>query len=356
MPASFAMPVPLRAAIDAELASLRTTRTEASARRLSDRYLADRPATAPILVTDDDAAAYLTTRMPATFAAIGLALEQLHDAVPSFAPTALLDLGSGTGAATWAAWEVFETLTQARLEDYSKPALDAAQRMLESTDLTVTTRLADAAVDQSAQVTSAAPAHPVDLALSCYVLSELTETQRSAVVNRLMAAAIRGDLGRESGAVVVVEPGTPAGYQRILAVRDQLLAAGWAIAAPCPHQGLCPVSTRPGDWCHAAVRLDRSRAHRQAKGGERGYEDEKFAYVAAVRGLPIEGPAARVLRHPITRPGHITLDLCRSDGSAALTTVSKREPAAFRAARKVEWGEAWLPHTAPTQGPSEDQS
>lgn len=352
MPASFAMPAPLRAAIDAELASLRTTRTEASARRLSDRYLADRPATAPILVTDDDAAAYLTTRMPATFAAIGLALEQLHDAVPSFAPTALLDLGSGTGAATWAAWEVFETLTQARLEDYSKPALDAAQRMLESTDLTVTTRLADAAVDQSAQVTSAAPAHPVDLALSCYVLSELTETQRSAVVNRLMAAAIRGDLGRESGAVVVVEPGTPAGYQRILAVRDQLLAAGWAIAAPCPHQGLCPVSTRPGDWCHAAVRLDRSRAHRQAKGGERGYEDEKFAYVAAVRGLPLESPAARVLRHPITRPGHITLDLCRDDGSAALATISKRDGSAFRAARKVEWGEAWLPHATHREDPS----
>lgn len=347
MPASFAMPAPLRAAIDAELASMRTPRTEASARRLSDRYLADRPASAPILVTDDDAAAYLTTRMPATFAAIGLALEQLRDVVPSFSPATLLDLGSGTGAATWAAWEVFETLTQARLEDYSAPALAAAQRMLDTTDLSVTTRLADATT-----ANQPAAQEPVDLALSCYVLSELTETQRSAVVNRLMAAAIRGDLGRESGAVVVVEPGTPAGYQRILAVRDQLLAAGWAIAAPCPHQGLCPVSTRPGDWCHAAVRLDRSRAHRQAKGGERGYEDEKFAYVAAVRGLPLESPAARVLRHPITRPGHITLDLCRDDGSAALATISKRDGSAFRAARKVEWGEAWLPHAAHREDPS----
>ena len=186
MPATFTMPAPLRAAIDAELASMRTPRTEASARRLSDRYLADRPATAPILVTDDDAAAYLTTRMPATFAAIGLALEQLRDVVPSFSPATLLDLGSGTGAATWAAWEVFETLTQARLEDYSAPALAAAQRMLDTTDLSVTTRLADATT-----ANQPAAQEPVDLALSCYALSALTQTQTPAAVNRAPEAATR---------------------------------------------------------------------------------------------------------------------------------------------------------------------
>ena len=355
MPATYLMPAPLRAAIDAELASLNTSRTEASARRLSDRYLADHPASTPLLSTNDDAAAYLTTRMPATFAAIGLALEQLHDVVPTFAPTTLLDLGSGTGAATWAAWDVFDSLTHARLEDYSRPALAAADRILEATDLTVTTRLADAAQHSASSGGASTPANqqpPVDLALSCYVLSELNETQRSAVVHRLMAAANES----ESAAVVLVEPGTPAGYQRILIARDQLLAAGWTIAAPCPHQGVCPVSARPGDWCHAAVRLDRSRAHRQAKGGERGYEDEKFAYVAAVRGLPLDTPDARVLRHPITRPGHITLDLCRSDGSAGPATISKRDGAAFRAARKVEWGEAWGTETPPSDDRREDQS
>jgi len=137
---------------------------------------------------------------------------------------------------------------------------------------------------------------------------------------------------------VVVEPGTPAGYRRVLAARAQLLAAGATLAAPCPHERACPWAGTD-EWCHFAVRLPRSAAHRRAKSAELAYEDEKFAYVAVVRD-GAEPTSARVLRHPQARPGHVLLQLCRTDGIHP-ETVSKRDRDRYRRARKVSWGESF---------------
>lgn len=384
MPVWFELPAALRAALEREVTrscagsptSPHPPLTEhgrsapapegsvtARARSLSQRYLADRPAESAILADPTDVAAYATARMPATFAAARFALEELLRAEPSLTPTTLLDLGAGTGAATWAAWDAFDSLKAVELRDYSAPALDLAARLLASTDLTVTTTLGDAGgsvASQHLRVESAAssgsgslalsrPVSPTgpthDLAICAYVLSELAPDQRREVV----ATAI----DQAATAVVVIEPGTPAGFARILAVRSQLLAAGWRLAAPCPHELPCPVAARPGDWCHAAVRLQRTHEHRAAKGGTRDFEDEKLAWIAA---LPPEPHAprtpeptdptdpvrpARVLRHPRVNPGHVRLELCTPEGELTDQVVSRREGATYRRARKVEWGEVW---------------
>src|SRR5204862_6971891 len=109
-----------------------------------------------------------------------------------------------------------------------------------------------------------------------------------------------------AGAVVVVEPGTPAGYERVLDARDRLIAAGARVVAPCPHDRACPLAGTT-DWCHFAVRVARSSAHRRAKEARLGHEDEKFSYVVAARG-DARRAAARILRHPQVRPGHIQLE------------------------------------------------
>ena len=143
-------------------------------------------------------------------------------------------------------------------------------------------------------------------------------------------------------AVLLVEPGTPAGHRRILAARARLQAAGYAIAAPCPHQLDCPLAV-PDDWCHFAVRLQRSALHRQVKGAELSYEDEKFSYVAAVRpelGLP-EWPAGRVVRRPQQRKNLVLLDLCDADGRSVHLPVGKSKGEVYRRARKTAWGDRW---------------
>jgi ribosomal protein RSM22 (predicted rRNA methylase) len=140
---------------------------------------------------------------------------------------------------------------------------------------------------------------------------------------------------------VLVEPGTPAGYRRILTARQQLIDAGLGIVAPCPHSGPCPLVG--ADWCHFAARVNRSSLHRRIKGGTLGHEDEKFSYVAAVRGpsVPEFSGRGRVLRHPQRRKGLVGLRLCRPDGTAGDVVVSKRHREEYRAAKDIEWGEEW---------------
>ncbi len=140
-----------------------------------------------------------------------------------------------------------------------------------------------------------------------------------------------------SDTLVIVEPGTPAGWQRILQVRERLLAAGAFLVAPCPHQADCPIVAP--DWCHFSRRVARSRLHRLAKNAEVPWEDEKYIFIAASR-TPGESPAARVLAPPQTASGTVRLKLCRQDGSAAERLVSKREGAAFKTARRLDWGNA----------------
>jgi ribosomal protein RSM22 (predicted rRNA methylase) len=150
-------------------------------------------------------------------------------------------------------------------------------------------------------------------------------------------------------AVVVVGPGTPDGYARIIEARDRLLDAGLTVLAPCPHGGRCPIV--PGeDWCHFATRVSRSSLHRRVKGGSLPYEDEKFSYVAAVTpalldrlaGAPSPAPA-RIVRKPQIRKGQVLLDLCTADDGLRRTTVSKRHGADYRAARNADWGDEWPP-------------
>ena len=135
--------------------------------------------------------------------------------------------------------------------------------------------------------------------------------------------------------LAVIEPGTTAGYERVLAVRATVIAAGGSTLAPCPHDAPCPLPE--GDWCHFATRLARSRTHRLAKGAERGFEDEKFAYAVLTRSSH-PADAGRVIRRPDLRPGHVVLDLCTTDGLER-RTVSKRDGIEYRKARKVAWGD-----------------
>ena len=45
-----------------------------------------------------------------------------------------------------------------------------------------------------------------------------------------------------------------------------------------------------------------------------------------------------MIRRPDLRPGHVVLDLCTTDGLER-RTVSKRDGAEYRKARKVAWGD-----------------
>jgi ribosomal protein RSM22 (predicted rRNA methylase) len=168
---------------------------------------------------------------------------------------------------------------------------------------------------------------PRDLVALAYVLNELAPNARQLTLERLWRLT--------ADTLVIVEPGTPAGWQRILAARRQLIESGAHVIAPCPHAHECPL--QPPDWCHFARRVARSRLHRQAKGADVPWEDEKFSYVALSR-RPAPAAGARVIARPRKASGRVTLKLCRPDGSAADQLFSRRDGDLFKRTSRCDWG------------------
>ncbi|GAB4820160.1 hypothetical protein N2152v2_007206 [Parachlorella kessleri] len=169
-----------------------------------------------------------------------------------------------------------------------------------------------------------------DMVVAAYVLGELrTDEQRRKAVEELWQ--------RTDGLLVLVEPGTPAGFAHIIAARSQVLAAaapaatsetlgaapstsndkrssdnsssssgsggrggregvagreavrpqGAHVLAPCPHDGRCPLLGRRS-WCHFVQRFERTDLQRKTKAVEgrapRVYQDERYSYVVLARG------------------------------------------------------------------------
>lgn len=321
MPAAFESS--LRAALARAIAGVPERELARATEALVSRYRSPQAASEPILASRVHVAAYAAYRMPATTAAMRRVLGVV--AKSGFAPEVLLDLGGGTGAAAWAAAETFPTLGRITVLDQVDDALVLGRSLVVDgpSDALRTTRFERAAIDRL-------PALSADLVTVSYVLSELTDEQQA----RLVQGAI--DRGR---VVAIAEPGTPDGYLRVLAARQQLLQAGWILLGPCPHELDCPLAQ--GDWCHFVARVSRSADHRRLKGAELSYEDEKFSWVAAASPGTAEphGSSGRVLRHPLKRKGFVEFEVCRPDGTAGREVISKKAGDRYRAARDTDWGD-----------------
>jgi len=164
--------------------------------------------------------------------------------------------------------------------------------------------------------------------IASYVINELADTARDTLAD-LMWQKTRDTL-------LVIEPGTPAGYARIIALRTQLIAQGAHVIAPCPHDGACPLIAP--DWCHFTQRLARSRAHKHLKGAELPFEDEKFIYVALAH-TPQAARPARVLAQPQMSKVAIHAKLCTATG-IEIATAPRRDKAAYAQFRRLDWGDA----------------
>ncbi|MET9042677.1 small ribosomal subunit Rsm22 family protein [Streptomyces sp. NPDC004362] len=316
----------LRAALAGLLDGLPPRQAAQAVDRLIANYRGRTPTDAPVLRDRADVVAYAAYRMPATFEAVCAALEAFADAAPGWVPSGHVDVGGGTGAATWAVSATWDGERPVTVLDWAEPALELGREIAGANPA-----LKSAAWHRT-RIGAALAIESTDLVTVSYVLGELTAADRAHIVDAAAAAA---------QAVVIVEPGTPDGYARVIEARDRLIDAGLQVAAPCPHSAACPIV--PGqDWCHFSARVSRSSLHRQVKGGSLAYEDEKFSYVAATR-FPVAPAASRVVRRPQIRKGQVLLELCGPDESLHRETVTKRHGPLYRAARDTDWGDAWPP-------------
>lgn len=318
------LPPALRQAADRLLDGVSRKGLADQSAKISAQYRAGR-SSAGVVGSAADATAYVLTRLPATYAAGAHVLAEAARMAPDFAPQSLLDAGAGPGGAGWAALETWPGLGAATLLDSNRAFLDMAQALAAEgpTPLRDARRL-------RGDLTAPDDWPAADLVIASYALAEIAPARQAATIAALWASTL--------GMLVLIEPGTPAGYGRILAAREQLIADGGRLLAPCPHQAACPL-TAP-DWCHFVQRLPRSRDHRLAKGAEAPFEDEKFSYLVAVRPSVVVGPAEpRILAPPHAAKPGITFKLCTPEAAAGPHFVPRRDKAAYAVARRLDWGD-----------------
>jgi ribosomal protein RSM22 (predicted rRNA methylase) len=297
-----------------------------TARSISDRYRDKHRHGDELMVhADDDVTAYAATRMPATYAALRACMSRVAGLMPQWNPSTLLDAGAGPGTGLWAATEVWPSLAGCHLMERVEGMLRIGRELASH----AASKAVRDARWQQVDLRTAWQAEPADLVTAAYVINELGEAEGIRLAESLWMAT--------TGVLILIEPGTPQGWMRILKIRDHLLNQGAFMAAPCPHGLPCPVKTP--DWCHFSERVNRSRLHRRLKEADLAYEDEKFSYAALSR-LPVQACQARVLRHPMLHSGYVRLSLCTRTGLAEETvTRSRRER--YRLARDIRTGDAW---------------
>ncbi len=266
---------------------------------------------------EDDlaAAAYLLSRMPATFSAVSSALKQTLFRYNKNIKT-VLDIGAGTGSAEVAIADI-EGIKEVLCLERQAEMLNLGKRVTEVLGINATWVLGDANNISG----------DYDLVISSYMLNEIESHKLRSVIEGMWKST--------KGILLIVDNGTVKGYDTIQKATEILKELGGYVVAPCPKVDACPLSE--DDWCHFTARVSRSKIHKALKDGDVPYEDEKFCYVAVAREpqLPCN---CRVLRHPKIASGMVGLTLCTKDGILQ-KTVTKKDKELFKKARKCSAGD-----------------
>jgi ribosomal protein RSM22 (predicted rRNA methylase) len=263
--------------------------------------------------------AYILARMPATFAASRAVLEEALTRAPTL-PQNILDLGAGPGTLAWACSSV-PILQDTPVTQVEKDA--AYNLFLQKVRAPNTLETIHASWDKL-------PSATYDWVTAAFLLCEIKPSMKESFIKKAWAAS--------RSVLILIQPGTPTGYQELMMARSLLMGLGAHILAPCPHQKACPMQGE--NWCHFKARFQRTPTQMFLKNATRGFEDETYSYLIASRcGNLTDGSIARVISSPQKRSGHVRFDLCLDDGKLCKMTFSKRQKDVYKLARDTDWGD-----------------
>jgi ribosomal protein RSM22 (predicted rRNA methylase) len=264
--------------------------------------------------TKEDVDAYLVGRLPLTFSVLSHLLELIK---PFFSDRiSILDYGSGPGTALLALAHVWdgELFSYHGLEQ-KKAMLEAAYFFKERFKLSAYFHQGDVMTPLQGQF---------DLAIVSYVLNELL--QQDAFFEILF----------KHESILVIEPGTPDGTDRILALRQEALKRGFHVVLPCPHNQACPLQ-KPG-WCHFFQRVERFKLLKSVKSGLLGYEDEKYSFVFLSKSKTTVHQGV-IVDKPKVFPYGVSMNVCSKNGCIEKVTILKKDKQDFKRAKKCSWGD-----------------
>jgi ribosomal protein RSM22 (predicted rRNA methylase) len=275
-----------------------------AALELSERY---RKGITPYLRTPQDRQAYLLTRFPATQTVI----KRVFQEIAHLTPKTILDIGAGPGTSWGAITETWGEGIQATFVERDRDFVAIGRTLTPHNRVRWVTEKASTFA-------------PHDLVLFSYSWGEIDDI-----------AVLKSAWQTTQIALIVIEPGTPRGYEKMLKARTHCIESGGFVLAPCPHSNKCPWQGTT-NWCHFGVRLQRSEGHRLAKKATLGYEDEKYSYTILVK-QTVDINFERLLKDPLRRKGHTILTLCTKDGISE-KTISKSQDN-YKSINKLKWGD-----------------
>ena len=247
--------------------------------------------------------AYLATRLPATYAVLSKVLSEIS------LPKTILDCGAGPGTSIWSLLDT--PITTLTLIEQDPNFVKLGKKIAPATSFDTIWKTQSFLNIQDR----------AELILFSYSLNEISQEKLFDVITKAHT--------QTENYLVIIEPGTPEGFERIRQIRTQLLELRMSLHAPCPHHNTCPMTG--SDWCHFSTRLSRTSLHRTLKKGTLGHEDEKYSYLIASK-EPHIPKGARILRHPIKRKGHTIVTLCTAEGLQQKTFTGKER-------KKLSWGD-----------------
>ncbi|KAK5582422.1 hypothetical protein RB653_004007 [Dictyostelium firmibasis] len=314
--------------------------------------------------------AYISHRMPGVYACTHRVFSEINKRLPNFKPTSILDYGSGPGTVLWSADTIWgDSIKRIRAVEPSTYMSDIAKKLLEGN----TNRVKWSPYLNTEQLRRGDGSIPSieqnEMVTASYVLSELpSQEARNDLVRELWSHV------KPSGILVLIEPGTPIGFNIIKEARQLILdeepeimslykSAKAQVVAPCPHSNKCPMGSL--SWCHFSQRVERPVFQKLAKGphSTMPFEDEKYSYIVLSKVLQSSIPNqlekqfeiypqdeleptkswSRLIEAPLKRGGHVIMDVCSPNGSLNRATIAKSHgKKIYKEARKSFWSDAFI--------------
>ena len=234
----------------------------------------------------------------------------------------VLDVGSGTGSCLWALSNFLNKASVIALEK-EELMIEYAKQLNKGLSCDIEYIQSDVLNKKTENINSC------DLVIESFMLNELKEMDRIKAVDYMCEKA--------NDYIIMVEPGTPKSYERMMEIRKYVLSKGFNLILPCLHGGECGLKN---DYCNFSVRVERTKTSRQIKNGTLNYEDEKYFYlVFRKENKRAGGYSSVILRRPVYRKGCVDLKLCLKEGEIKSRTVTKSDRENYRKAKDFKHGD-----------------
>ena len=265
-------------------------------------------------------AEYARDIAPRTVAALAKVLDEAFPADRTGTrPRRALDLGAGTGAVGEALRHHFGD--GLRLLEVDQVPVGRGTRIADITDVPALAAAAGGAGGGRGVF---------DLVVAAHVLNELfidrtdgadlaadrtpdprAPTDRVIRLGRLVRRWCEALLA-EGGTLILIEPALRETSRALLGVRDQLLAAGLHVVAPCFFAGPCPALGAERDWCHDSAPLESGRR-----------ADFSYLVVRADGEAATDPTRLRIVSDPLPDKGRLRLFACGITGRQPLIRLDR---------------------------------